>query len=54
MLAAPAVLWWTARPAPPGAYPVPEDGACPDILRRHDRVLAAWADAGGAPERAVA
>lgn len=43
MLAAPLLIWWTSRPAAPEAFPVPEDGARPPVLSRHDAILTAWA-----------
>ena len=42
MLVAPVLIWWTSHPAGPAAFPVPEDGAMPPVLTRHDAVLAAW------------
>ena len=43
MVLAPLLIWWTSRPAGPAAFLVPEDGAMPPVLSRHDAVLAAWA-----------
>ncbi len=44
MLAAPLLIWWTSKPAGPGAFPVPEDAALPDVVARHDTVLAEWSE----------
>ena len=43
MLAAPLLVCWTSRTARAGIFTVPEDGAMPQVLARHDAVLAAWA-----------
>ena len=46
MLFAPVLIWWTSRPAAQGRFPVPEDAALPEIIRRHDAILAEWHGTG--------
>ena len=42
MLLAPLLIWWSSRPAATGRFPVPEDRLQPEIVARHDAVLAEW------------
>ena len=46
MIAAPLLISWTSRRAPAAMFRVPEDGTSPPVRRRHDGVLAEWAETG--------
>lgn len=42
MALAPLIIWWTARPARPGRFAVPEDQSLPPVVAAHDRILGEW------------
>jgi membrane glycosyltransferase len=42
MALAPLLIWWTARPAAPTRFSVPQDRALPPIIAQHAAILADW------------
>ncbi len=43
MVLAPALIWWTSRPAATGRFLTPEQASLPPVVSRHHAVLADWA-----------
>lgn len=42
MILAPFLIWWTSRPTSNSRFPVPADVFPPEVLARHNAIMAAW------------